>query len=620
MWSGRVKNTWRTLSFCMGILLIWSCANQPTAESEKKTSGASQAGALTETDRVNAFFDEVFDTFVDRSPLFQTSLGIKKDYDKWDDISDARAQEDLELTKKFLERLKDFDYDALDAQAKVSYKMFETQSQDQIDGFHYRFHNYPVTQMFGLHTQMPAFLINFHRVDDESDARAYISRLNGTGRLFDQMIEGLRTRAEKGIIAPKFTFPHVLGASRNVITGRPFDDGAKPSTLLQDFTAKVDGLADLSGETREALLKDAESALLNVVGPSYEKLIAYLTEMEKQATEDDGVWKLPDGAGYYNYALENNTTTKLTADEIHEIGLREVARIHGEMRGIMKRVNFKSDDLQEFFTYIKTDPRFVPPNTDEAREAYLAKVTELVDGIKGRLDELFITKPKADMAVKRVEPFREATATLAFYQQPAPDGSRPGTYYVNLHDMADLPDYQMAALAYHEGIPGHHMQIAIGQELGELPKFRRFGNFTAYAEGWGLYAELLPKEMGLYEDPYSDFGRLSMEIWRACRLVVDTGIHAKKWTRQQALDYVLTNTAQPEGDCVKEIERYIVMPGQATGYKIGMLKILELREKARSQLGDQFDIREFHEVVLANGAVPLNILEELVDEWIKSHS
>lgn len=608
------------MPFCFMALLFLGCGNQSGADPESKKGDAGETLALTETDRINAFFDEAFDTFVDRSPMFQTSLGIKKDYDKWDDISDARAREDLALTRQFLERLRQFDYDALDEQTKVSYQMFESQSQNQIDGFRYRFHNYPVTQMFGLHTQMPAFLINFHRVGDESDARAYIARLNGAGRLFDQMIEGLRIRAEKGVIPPKFTFPHVLGASRNVISGQPFDDGDKRSALLQDFTGKLDGLKDLAAETRDAMIVEAETALREVVGPSYEKLIAYLIELEKKATTDDGVWKLPDGAAYYNFALENTTTTKLTAAEIHEIGLAEVARIHGEMRGIMKRVNFKSDDLQEFFQYIKTDPKFVSANTDQAREAYLAKVMELVDGIKGRLDELFITKPKADMEVKRVEPFREATATLAFYQQPAPDGSRPGTYYVNLHDMADLPDYQMAALAYHEGIPGHHMQIAIGQELGELPKFRRFGNYTAYAEGWGLYSELLPKEMGLYQDPYSDFGRLSMEIWRACRLVVDTGIHAKKWTRRQALDYVLENTAQPEGDCVKEIERYIVIPGQATGYKIGMLKILELREKASKQLAERFDIRQFHEVILANGAVPLNVLEQLVDEWIKDKS
>jgi uncharacterized protein (DUF885 family) len=292
-----------------------------------------------------------------------------------------------------------------------------------------------------------------------------------------------------------------------------------------------------------------------------------------------------------------------------------VARIHGEMQAIMTEVGFEGS-LQDFFEFMRTDPRFYKPETEEGRAEYLAEAEAAIEKMKGDLPKLFNTFPKADMDVKAVEPFREKSAGKAFYSRPAPDGSRPGIYYANLYSMADMPTYQLEALAFHEGIPGHHMQIAIAQELDAIPSFRKFGGYTAYSEGWGLYSELVPKEMGYYSDPYSDFGRLAMEIWRAARLVVDTGIHSQRWTREQAIEYLMDNTPNPQGDCKKAIERYIVMPGQATAYKIGMLKIVELRARARAQLGDAFDIREFHDVVLRDGAVPLAVLEETVDAWL----
>jgi uncharacterized protein (DUF885 family) len=281
----------------------------------------------------------------------------------------------------------------------------------------------------------------------------------------------------------------------------------------------------------------------------------------------------------------------------------------------MKKVGFEGT-LKEFFDFTRTDPQFFKPNTPEGKAEYLAEATAVIDQMRADLPSVFRTFPKADMIVKAVEPFREKSAGKAFYSQPAPDGSRPGTYYANLYRMQDMPTYQMRALAFHEGIPGHHMQIAIAQELTGVPEFRKFGGYTAFVEGWGLYSEMLPKEMGYYEDPYDDFGRLAMEIWRAARLVVDTGIHDKHWTREQAIQYLMDNTPNPEGDCKKAIERYIVMPGQATAYKIGMNKIVELREKAKAELGDRFDIRDFHDVVLKDGAVPLDVLEESVDTWI----
>jgi uncharacterized protein (DUF885 family) len=366
---------------------------------------------------------------------------------------------------------------------------------------------------------------------------------------------------------------------------------------------------------------DAKLALTDSVRPAYQALIAELEALEKVATNEDGVWKFANGGDYYNYALRSTTTTDLSADQIHEIGLKEVARIHAEMTAIKDEVGFKGD-LPAFFKYMRTDPRFYFLNTPEGKAAYLEGAIKIIDTMRGRLDELFLTKPKAAIVVKAVEPFRERESAGAFYQRPAPDGSRPGTYYVNLYDMGAVAKYEMEALAYHEGIPGHHMQIAIAQELTGIPKFRKFGGYTAYIEGWGLYCERIPREMGFYSDPYSNFGRLSMELWRAARLVVDTGLHAKRWTRQQTMDWLRANTPNTERDIVTETNRYIVIAGQATAYKVGMMKILELRELATKELGGtkaqsgHFDIREFHDVVLKDGAVPLDILEENVRAWI----
>ncbi|ALO42959.1 DUF885 domain-containing protein [Pseudoalteromonas phenolica] len=586
---------------------------QQTAE---KPAPAPQVQVVqSEVEKANALFEEVFMNGVMRSPVYQTYMGIKKDYDKWDDDSEERALEDLAIAKKDLVRLTAIDRSKLDANTQVSYDLMKQRLEDGIADFKWRYHNYPVNQMFGTHSMVPAFLINQHQVTSVEDAKAYISRLNGVTKVFDQLIDSLEIRAQKGIIAPKFVFPHVIESSKNIIKGAPFEKG-DDSTLLADFKRKVNKL-EIADSEKVALINEATEALKTAIKPSYNKLINYLGKLEKKADTRDGAWKFPEGEAFFNNALARTTTTDLTAKEIHEIGLAEVARIHDEMREIKDKVGFKGD-LKAFMEFMKTDKQFYLPNTDEGKEKYLKDATAMIDNMKSRLDELFIVKPKADMIVKRVEAFREKAAGKAFYQQPAPDGSRPGIYYANLYDMEAMPTYQMEALAYHEGIPGHHMQIAIAQELEGVPKFRKFGGYTAYIEGWGLYSELVPKEMGLYEDPYSDFGRLAMELWRACRLVVDTGIHAMKWTRQEGIDYYVNNTPNAKSDGVKMVERHIVMPSQATAYKVGMLKILELREGAKKELGDKFDIRQFHDVVLKNGPVPLNVLEKFVDEWVAS--
>jgi len=574
-----------------------------------------------ESKRANEFLDKSFDDFVARHPQFESQLGIKTHYDQWNDISDEAAKRDLEEEQKNLAELKgQFPKEKLDAQTQLSCEIFDFQTQRDAEAFQYRLDTYPVNQMFGVHSETPTFLINIHRIDNEKDAQAYIARLNGIPKLFDQLLVNLKEREDHGVIPPKFVFPLVLDACAKVTKGQPFESSGPNSPLLDDFSKKVGALKNVEPAARDHLIADARKALTDSVQPAYAKLVSALQAQEKKATDDAGVWKFPDGAEFYASALRRTTTTKLTADEIHEIGLKEVARIHGEMQKIMQKVGFKGD-MQAFFKFMREDPQFYLPQTEEGQQKYLAMAVKIIDDMKKRLDELFITKPKADIVVKAVEKFRESSAGKAFYNQPAPDGSRPGMFYVNLSNMRDNPTYELESLAHHEGIPGHHMQIAIAQELQGIPKFRKFGSrYTAYTEGWGLYSELTPKEIGMYQDPYSDFGRLSLELWRAARLVVDTGIHAKRWTRQQAIDYLKQNTPNAETDCIDSINRYIVMPSQATAYKIGMMKILELREKAKKQLGDKFDLRQFHEVVITNGAVPLDVLEELVDRWVKARS
>ena len=597
------------LTLCAFTLFI-SCKKEPV-----RTYTENEITA--ESKKVNAFFEKSFEEQLDLSPELQTRLGIKKDYDKLDNDSPEADAKKLASQKKKLIWLTDsVNVEALSKEVLLSYKLFKKKVKNNIADYKYRLYNYPVNQMFGAQSGKPAFLINMHRIDTISDANAYISRLNEFNKYFTQLIKNLEAREAAGIVPPKFVFNKVIEDSENILTGKPFDNADKKSTLLKDFSEKVSNL-DIDTKTKSNLEALAKQALLTSVKPAYNSLISFIKKQKERANSDHGAWKFPDGKAFYNNALKRTTTTDLTANEIHEIGLSEVARIHKEMNIIRNKVGFKGT-LQDFFQFMKTDKQFYYKADKQGKAAYLKKAVNLIDSMETRLDEIFITKPKASIIVKAVESFREKSAGKAFYNRPAADGSRPGIYYANLYDMESMPIYQMEALAYHEGIPGHHMQLAIQQELKDVPLFRKFGGYTAYTEGWGLYSEFIPKEMGFYADPYSDFGRLAMELWRACRLVVDTGIHAKKWTREEGIAYYTENTPNAKLDAIKMVERHIVMPSQATAYKIGMLKILELRAKAKNALGDQFDIRDFHEVVIAQGAIPLHILEEFVNEYIIS--
>ena len=606
---------------------LTSCGNQSPANSasasERLEQDAIERAKIAETNRLNVWFEAKYNEAISRSPMTATFLGSRENYDKWNDVTEASQRRELEIQRANVAEMRDqFDPENLTDQGQLSFRLAEYELERDEIAARWRGYTYTFSQMRGAHAGVASFLIGQHKITSKSDAEAYIARLKGVETYLGQHLANAQESAARGIRPPLFVYDFVIEGAANVIDGYPFEGVGpdRPSPLYSDFTNKTNALVTngkLTADEADDLNFKARGALLDQVYPTYFDLITWVSEDKANATADDGAWKHPSGVEFYRDRLSLMTTTDMTAEEVHQLGLAEVDRIHGEMRTIMQQVGFEGD-LQAFFNFTRTDAQFFKPNTEEGKAEYLAEATAMIDTMREALPSVFNTFPRADLEVRAVEAFRENAAGKAFYQRPAPDGSRPGVYYANLYRMQDMPLYQMEALAYHEGIPGHHMQLAISQELTGIPKFRKYGGYTAYTEGWGLYSEFLPKEMGFYVDPYSDFGRLAMELWRAARLVVDTGLHDKQWTREAAIQYLLDNTPNPEGDCRKAIERYIVMPGQATAYKIGMIKIVELREDARQRLGDAFDIRDFHDVILKDGPVPLQILEENVEAWITS--
>lgn len=604
-------------------VFLGGCSDAPSTDASSNTTNqtatnetitAAPIAAATESTRLAAFFQKSFDDDVANSPVWQSYLGIKDDYDKWDDMSDAAAQAEIDNITLRIAQAKQFDTSQLNAQEQLSLEIYQQDIQRQLANDAFRHHTYVMHQFRAAHTFVPSFLINIHSISELSDADAYIQRLHGVKSMFNQVIEQLRIREKLGVYPPKWAYDQMIQASHNVISGTPFTESATDSTIYADFTQKITALG-LSNAEQASYMSKLNTALTQSVQPAYEKLIAELMKQRLLSPEGDGVWRLPEGDKWYQNRLEWFTTTTLNAEEVHQIGIKNVERIHTDMRGIMQQVNF-TGTLPEFFEFMRTDPQFYYPDSEQGREDYMADAKAYIDTMEAKIPEYFGLTPEARMVVKRVEAFREKSAGKAFYQSPAIDGSRPGIYYANLYDMSAMPTYQMEALAYHEGIPGHHMQRAITQELKGIPDFQKYASFTAYTEGWGLYTEELGKDMGFYQDPYSDFGRLAMELWRACRLVVDTGLHAKRWSREEAIEYLVDNTPNARYDAVKAIERYIAMPGQATAYMIGKLKIMDLRDKARTTLGDKFDIRGFHDEVLKDGPVPLSLLESKIDAWI----
>jgi uncharacterized protein (DUF885 family) len=579
-------------------------------------NGSTPEQIASESKKVNDFLNKKFDEDVARNPETASILGLKTGYGEWNDRSDDFARKELTVTKDNLQYIKNnFNLKAVDAQTVLSIKMYEEDIKRNEEGLKWLHYNYEVCQLQGVHDDLPTFLVNVHKIDSLSDALAYISRLEKMDKVFDQTIENLKKSEAIGVLPPYFTFKYVTDDINAFIAG--CDKTDESNVLLTDFTTKVEKL-NIDKVEKSRLEAEAAGILKTTVKQSYQNLLNYWLQLEPKAKANgsNGAWNLPKGKEFYAYMLRYHTTTNMTADQIFETGTKEVERIHDEMHAIMKKVNFKNDSLKAFFAFMLSDPQFKYSNDDNGRAKLLGDANLYIDSMRVKLPLLFGTLPKAPLVVMKVEKFREKSAGGAFYEDPAEDGSRPGRYYVNTYNMDNEPRFQMEALTCHEAIPGHHMQIAIAQELKGVPKFRRHEGYTSYVEGWALYCEKLGKEVGKYQDPYSDFGRLSMEVFRAARLVVDVGIHYKHWTREQAIDYFVQNTANAKGDIDNEIERYFIWPGQATAYKIGMMKILELREKAKKELGSKFDIRKFHDVVLTNGAVTLTTLEDLVNQYI----
>jgi len=566
---------------------------------------------------INLFFGRMMLSVMLESPEMLSSLhvlepmGIRGHNARLDDESLAAGDRFMQKLSDAYDVLMSYDDEDLNEADLMSKRIAADMLGTIVESQQFRFLTFPVNQLFGVQNGFPSFMESTHQVDSVRDAEDYVSRLNAVGVKFDQVLEGLERREELEIYPPQFVVTKVL-EEMNAFVATPPEEGILMVSLLDKMKE-----AGLPEEEQERIALEAREAIVETVYPAYGRLIAHFEALDDKVEGNYGAWSLPNGDEYYKLALKLFTTTDYTAEYIHEVGLSEVDRLQAEILEILLAEGW---DVSGGFTAaieeMAESPRFYFSDSGEGRDQILAEYDALIEEIYGKLDPWFATIPDAPVEVERVPEFKEKTAPGAYYERPALDGSRPGVFYANLYDIKATPKYGMRTLTYHEAVPGHHFQLAIQQGLDDLPFFRRLVPFTAYTEGWALYAERVAWEMGLLEDPYDNIGRLQAELFRAVRLVVDTGIHAMRWSREEAIDYMLANTGMAESDVVAEIERYFVMPGQATSYKVGMMKIMELRELAESELGEQFDIREFHAVVLNNGSMPLDILEELVLDYI----
>ncbi|HSH27251.1 MAG TPA: DUF885 domain-containing protein, partial [Wenzhouxiangella sp.] len=541
--------------------------------------------------------------------------GIRGHNAELGDASPEAGEEMLAYWRDEYETFKRYDRADYEGEDLLSYDVFDFFMSNQMaNAGRWRFHNFPVNQMFGVQSNLPDFMVQQHVVEDELGAEHYVARLNQFDEKFEGVLEGLRVREDRGILPPSFAVTKVIDQIEGFLDSAP-----EEHLLVVKFDEKMDEIdaSELEPARRDELHARAVEAVEQSVYPAYENLLAYLRELEPKATSNGGVWRLPDGDAFYQQAIRQHTTTDMSAEEIHAIGLAEVERIGREMDAILRAEGLTEGTIGERVQKLASRPGQLYPDTEAGREQILADYQAILDEIDPAMDEYFNLRPETGVEVKRVPEFSEETSAGAYYQRPSLDGKRKGAFFANLRDVSEIPKFGMRTLAYHEGIPGHHFQIAITQQLEGIPLFRRLLPFTAYSEGWALYAERLAREIGFQDDPLDNLGRLQAEMFRAVRLVVDTGMHYKRWTREQAIDYMLANTGMGEGEVEAEIERYLVMPGQALAYKVGMMKILELRERARRELGDDFSLPEFHDQVLGNGALPLILLERVVDDWIE---
>ncbi len=581
-----------------------------------------QRGSGDQSQALTTYLDAAFEQELAMDPERLTRLGRKGQQDRLTDPSDAAARRGLAWRRRSVRGMKArFDRTQLNPEAQTSYDIWILELERAEMAERWRRHRY-LFDRNGPHTGLPNFLINSHRVDTVPDMEAYIARLGAIGPSLDEQLGQAQRSAAAGIRMPRFAYAQSLDETRRLMRGAPFaGDGEAP--LYADAKAKVAGLVAkgaIDAGQGQALLAAVTAAMTEKMAPAYGRLAAWLeSDRDMASVEPQGAGDLPDGLAFYAAMLRLQTTTDMTAAQIHTLGLSEVDRLHAEMEILKAKIGF-AGSLADFFVFMRTSPQFTVSNDEAGRQQYLKLARDYLAGIKVDLPKYFGRLPEADLVVKRVEAFREEPGGAAHYARGAADGSRPGVFYVHLSDTKATPTYELEGTAYHEGLPGHHMQLSIAQELTDLPVFRTQYGYGAYLEGWGLYSEALAKEMGQYVDPYSDFGRLSRELWRAIRLVVDTGLHAQGWSEAKAYAYYSANSPQPEAKIRSEIRRYLTNPGQATSYKVGMVKINALRDQARARLGERFDYRGFHDMVLGGGALPLSVLEARVGRWIEARA
>lgn len=571
--------------------------------------------------QIDAFYARVFITFMLRHPQILTSMGLIENTPfafhagRLDDYSIAAQESEQRWIARELEILRSYDRSRMNPSQRISAEVMEYFLDDLVRQRAYLHHDYPLNQFRGFHSGLVDFMITTQPMASARDARNYLRRLKGFGVAVDQTLEGVALRESRGVVPPRWMLEKVKG-QLDEFAATPVD-----SNVLVTHFARItaDSTKGLDPAERERLLADVTATVRDVVLPAWGRMSAVVERQIPIATGDDGAWKLPDGDAYYDAMLRARTTTTLPADTIHALGRSEVDRIHGQMRAILARRGFRSGDAAADVKRLRDLPanRFAVGG-DAARESILAGYREILADAQARVPGYFNVMPKARLEVRRVPAHQEKGSAGAYYDAPSFDGSRPGVFYANLRDPGETARPDMRTLAYHEGIPGHHFQIAIAQEMKGAAFFRKVIPFTAYSEGWALYAERVALEEGWHPSAEDSLGALQAELYRAVRLVVDTGVHRKRWTRRQAIDWMIANTGMDSSEVATEIERYVFMPAQACAYKVGQIAILGLRERAKAELGDRFDLKKFHDVVLTNGAVPLTVLEQLVEEWVAS--
>lgn len=564
---------------------------------------SAQAADAEVTERFEELLADEWQWKLKDDPEFSSWLGDYRYADRWQDLSLAAIKNRVEHKREVLGRLSLIDPKKLSPKDRTSYELFQREYQNAVDGHKYGWYHVPLNQRGGI--QDASSLSAAMAFDSVKDYENWIARLNSFPRSMNQTIALLQGGVDRKIVHHRKVMTRVPAQIRRQIVNDP-----QTSLFYKPFLDMPDSISE---DDQLRLQKQAQTAIRTKVSPAYQKLLLFFEEVYLPACfEKAGFWQIPNGREFYAFKAKQFTTTNLTPDEIHKIGLDEVARIRSEMQEVMKQVGFKGT-FTEFLEHLRTDPRYYYRDPNKL----LAEYKAICRRIDPKLPKMFGRLPKTPY---RLEPIPEHLApdtTTAYYRRPSADGSRGGTYFVNLFRPETRPKYEMEVLSVHEAVPGHHLQIAISQELEGIPEFRRYGGYTAFIEGWGLYSERLGYELGLYKDPYSRFGQLTYDMWRAIRLVVDTGIHHKGWTRDEAIHFFAINAAKSMHDIENEVDRYIAWPGQALAYKIGQLKILELREKAEKELGDNFDLSDFHDTVLGQGAVTLRVLERIIDEWIQ---